>query len=54
MTYGRRLLGALLVLFAIFYIITRPESAAGAVQTVFDALATAYNSLVTFFSALAS
>ena len=52
MTWGRRILGALFVLFLLFYLINNPVSAANAVRSVFAALARAFNSLLVFFSNL--
>jgi hypothetical protein len=40
-------------IFAIFYLVTRPEDAASAVRGVFDALAQAFSSIIIFFSSLA-
>ena len=48
MRWGRRILGALLVLFLLFYLINQPVSAANAVRAVFGALARAFNSLLVF------
>jgi hypothetical protein len=52
MRWGRRILGALFVLFLLFYLINQPVSAANAVRAVFAALARAFNSLLVFFSNL--
>lgn len=49
----RKTFFVLVVLFFVFYLITRPEAAAGSVRTVFDALSSAAGSIVTFFTALA-
>jgi hypothetical protein len=49
----KKLLLLLLVIFAGFYLVTRPEDAAGAVRDVFDAMATAFGSIITFFTSLA-
>ncbi|HEV2927454.1 MAG TPA: hypothetical protein VGW74_02075 [Propionibacteriaceae bacterium] len=54
MTWFKRVLAFLVAAFFVFYIITQPESAAAAVRTVFDAVALAFRSIVTFFSSLAS
>jgi hypothetical protein len=51
--FVRKALSVLVVLFIVFYLVTRPEAAAGSVRTVFDALSTAASSIVTFFTALA-
>jgi hypothetical protein len=40
----------LLVGFVLFYLIQRPESAAGAVRTVFGAIGGAFRSIVVFFN----
>lgn len=53
MRWIRKILLALVVLFAVFYLVTRPEDAAAAVRGVFDAVAKAFTSIVTFFTALA-
>lgn len=52
MRWGRRILGALLALFLLFYIINQPVAAANAVQAVFSAIARAFQSLLVFFSNL--
>ena len=44
----------LLVGFLVFYLVSQPESAADAVQTVLGAIAMAFRSIVTFFTSLAS
>lgn len=53
MKYVRKTLFVLVVLFFVFYLVTRPEAAAGSVLTVFDALSSAASSIVTFFTTLA-
>jgi hypothetical protein len=53
-TWAKRIIFVLVVGFFLFYLISQPESAAAAVQTVFDALATAFRSIVRFFTSLAS
>ncbi len=50
----RKILLVLLVGFVLFYLIQRPESAAGAVRTVFGAIAAAFRAVVVFFSSLAA
>ena len=54
MTLAKRVIVVLLVGFFVFYLISNPEGAASAVQTVFDALATAFRAIVRFFSTLAA
>ncbi len=54
MTWVKRILAALVVGFLLFYLITQPEAAAGAVRTVFAAVGVAFRSIVTFFTSLAS
>ena len=53
MPWVRKILLVLLVGFVLFYLIQRPESAAGAVQTVFGAIGAAFRSIVVFFNSLA-
>ena len=50
----KRLLVVLVVGFCLFYLVNQPEGAAGAVRTVFTAVAGAFGSIITFFTALAS
>jgi hypothetical protein len=52
--WAKRILVFLLVAFFLFYLITNPEGAASAVQTVFDALAVAFRAIVQFFTSLAA
>ena len=40
------------VLFVLFYMVTQPAAAAGAVRGATDALFTAFESLIEFFAAL--
>ena len=47
-----RILLVLLIVFAVFYLIQQPESAAMAVRNIFAAVAAAFNSLLIFFSSL--
>ena len=54
MTWAKRILFVLVVGFFLFYLITQPESAAGAVRTVFDAVALAFQAIVRFFTSLAA
>lgn len=54
MKWIKKILLALAVLFALFYLVTRPEDAADAVRGVFVWLARAVASIVTFFTSLAS
>jgi hypothetical protein len=53
-TWAKRILFVLVVGFFLFYLISQPEGAAAAVQTVFDALAVAFQAVVRFFSTLAA
>ena len=53
MPWLRKILLVLLVGFVLFYLIQRPESAAGAVRTVFAAVGAAFRSIVVFFNSLA-
>ncbi|MGW9629496.1 hypothetical protein ACWGST_02240 [Agromyces sp. NPDC055520] len=45
---------ALVVIFALFYLISRPEDAANVVQSAFGAVVSAAESVGTFFTSLAS
>jgi hypothetical protein len=54
MPWVRIVLLVLLVGFVLFYLIQRPESAAGAVRTVFGAIGAAFRSIVVFFKPLAA
>lgn len=53
MNFLRKLLVVLVTIFALFYLITRPEDAAAAVRNVFTALARAFSSIIVFFTSLA-
>jgi len=53
MTWVKRILLILVVLFALFYLINQPVGAAGAVRTVFGAVAKAFHAIVLFFTSLA-
>lgn len=53
MKWVRKILLLFVVVFAVFYLVTRPEDAAAAVRTLFFALAHVFNSIVTFFTSLA-
>ena len=53
MKWVKKVLFFLVVGFALFYLITRPEGAAEAVRGVFTALIRAFSSIVTFFTSLA-
>ncbi|MFE6964533.1 MULTISPECIES: hypothetical protein [unclassified Agromyces] len=50
----KRIVLGLVVVFAAFYLITRPEDAANAVQGAVDAVFNAAGSVVTFFTSLSS
>jgi YbbR domain-containing protein len=52
--WTKRIIAFLLVAFFLFYLISQPENAAAAVQTVFDALAAAFRAIVRFFTTLAA
>lgn len=54
MKWVKRIVLALVVVFAFFYMITRPEDAAGAVQGAIDAVWGALQAVGRFFSSLAS
>ncbi|HET9649446.1 MAG TPA: hypothetical protein VFP34_14620 [Microlunatus sp.] len=54
MRWVKKILFALAVLFAGFYLITRPEDAADAVRGVFLWVAGAVTAVFTFFTSLAS
>ena len=51
--WAKRVIVFLIVGFFLFYLISQPVAAAGAVRTVFGAVALAFRSIVQFFSALA-
>jgi hypothetical protein len=53
MTWVKRIILTLVVLFALFYLITQPVGAAEAVRTVFAAVAKAFHAIVVFFTSLA-
>jgi hypothetical protein len=50
----KKVLLAVVVIFAVFYVVTRPEDAAAAVRNAFRALGTVFNAIRTFFASLAS
>jgi hypothetical protein len=54
MTWVKRILVILVIGFFLFYLITQPEAAAGAVRTVFSAVGVAFRAIVRFFTSLAS
>ncbi len=49
----RKILLVLFVGFVLFYLIRRPESASGAVRTIFGAISAAFRAIVVFFNSLA-
>ena len=51
--YVKKVLLLLVVLFGLFYLISRPEDAAGAVRGAVDAVANAFSAVFTFFASLA-
>jgi hypothetical protein len=53
MRWIRKIIVLLVVTFAVFYLVTRPEAAAAAVRNAFGALANAFSSIITFFTTLA-
>ncbi len=53
MKFVKRVLLVLVVGFCLFYLVQQPEGAAGAVRTVFGAVARAFASIITFFTSLA-
>jgi len=53
MKWIKRILLILVVGFCLYYLVNQPEGAASAVRTVFAALATAFLSIITFFTSLA-
>ncbi len=53
MKWVKRILLVLVVGFCLFYLVRQPEQAAVSVRTVFEALAGAFQSIITFFTALA-
>jgi hypothetical protein len=53
MAWVKKVLVVLLVGFVLFYLIQRPEAAAAAVRTVFDAIGSAFRAIVVFFNSLA-
>jgi Na+/proline symporter len=50
----KRIVVTLVVIFALFYLFTRPEDAADAVRSAFGAVGNGFDSLVTFFTSLTS
>jgi hypothetical protein len=53
MKWVRKVILLLVVTFAVFYLVTRPEDAATAVRGAFGALANAFSSIILFFTTLA-
>jgi len=54
MKWIKRIIVLLVVIFALFYLFTRPTDAAAAVKSAFSAVGNGLNSIVTFFSSLTS
>ena len=52
--WTKRVLVFLVLGFFVFYLISNPEGAAGAVRTVFGALGVAFRAVVQFFTSLAA
>jgi len=50
----KRLLVLLVVIFALFYLFTRPNDAADAIRSAFGAVGNGLNAVFTFFSSLTS
>ncbi len=50
----KRFLFVVVVGFCLFYVVNQPEGAAAAVRTAFLAMGTAFGSIITFFTSLAS
>jgi hypothetical protein len=48
----KKIVVTMAVIFAGFYMVTRPEESADAVQSAFDAVGVALTSLVRFFTSL--
>ena len=53
MGWIKRVLLILFIGFCLYYLVNQPEGAASAVRTVFAALASAFFSILTFFTSLA-
>lgn len=54
MKWIKRLVVALVVIFALFYLFTRPTDAADAVKSAFGAVGNGMSAVMTFFSSLTS
>lgn len=54
MKWIKRIVVLLVVIFALFYLFTRPTDAAAAVKSAFGAVGSGLNSIITFFSSLTS
>lgn len=54
MTWIKRIVVLLVVIFALFYLFTRPTDAADAVKSAFRAVGTGFNAVITFFTSLTS
>lgn len=54
MKWIKRIVVTIVVIFALFYLFTKPESAAEAVKTAGGAVGSAFDSIVTFFNALST
>ena len=48
----KKLLGGLAIAFALFYLLTQPQSAAEVVRGAGDVLSDAFNAVISFISAL--
>ncbi len=48
----KKLLGVVVIAFAVFYLLTQPQAAADAVRGAMGVIGDAFDALVTFFTAL--
>jgi hypothetical protein len=48
----KKLLGVIVIAFAVFYLFTQPQSAADAVRGAVSVLGDAFNAVITFIGAL--
>ena len=51
---AKKAVGPLVVIFAVFFLLTQPANAAGTVQTIADALGAVLTAVSKFFTALLS
>lgn len=52
MRWLRNVLVFIVAVFALFYLVTRPEESAAAVRGAFNALAKAFSAIIVFFTSL--